>query len=107
MTRLVVRFLRVGNFKNAAFWIVVTNSSKRRNFRRFKEKLGFYNPSCKSRVRALGINTMRLGYLMNQGAVINRSVLFILSKLAFFDLYSKHLTRDLARSLKIKKKKFL
>ena len=79
---LVIRLKRIGHFKSPSFEIVVMEK-KSRSKGRFLAKIGHFNP--KSSENFFFINSVSLGFWLNQGAKMNSSVLKYLAKFLVYD----------------------
>ena len=78
---LKIRLARGGAKKKPFYFIVATDSRKRRDSS-YIEKLGFYNPSPKGADIATQVNTDRLDYWLSQGANLSQRVAKVLSESA-------------------------
>ncbi|MDR2014803.1 MAG: 30S ribosomal protein S16 [Azoarcus sp.] len=70
---VVIRLARGGAKKRPFYNIVVADSRNRRDGR-FIERVGFYNPIASGAGQSLSINTARLAYWQENGAILSPTV---------------------------------
>lgn len=64
---VTIRLSRMGTKKRPFYYIVVTDSRKKRDGRSI-ERLGFFNPIATGKEQRLSIDTARVGYWVSNGA---------------------------------------
>ena len=77
MSKKIIRLRRKGSKGYYIFEVVLSLKNKRNNSY-YIEKLGYYNPNFSE--KRFFINTCRLGYLLNNNALINSNVKKLISK---------------------------
>jgi small subunit ribosomal protein S16 len=70
---VTIRLSRSGAKKRPFYYIVVTDSRKKRDGRSL-ERLGFFNPIATGKEQRLNIDTARVGYWMAKGAQASQRV---------------------------------
>lgn len=77
MRKRCIRLVRRGNKRYPVFYIVMSFKDLRANSYCF-EKIGYFNPN--KGENYFFLNSFKLGFWLNRGAFINKSVLKILGK---------------------------
>ena len=70
---VTIRLSRVGTKKRPFYYIVVTDSRKKRDGRSI-ERLGFFNPIATGKEQRLNIDTARIDYWIANGAQASQRV---------------------------------
>ncbi|HUW50054.1 MAG TPA: 30S ribosomal protein S16 [Sulfuricella sp.] len=78
---VVIRLARGGAKKRPFFNVVVADSRNRRDGR-FIERVGFYNPVAPEGQEALRLNSERIGYWQENGALLSDAVAKLVKRAA-------------------------